>query len=256
MLRTAVILCFVLLLLPVGWPVGASADVPGQAGLVIQYGEGWVETRCVSFQGDEISGTELLTRSGLEVVMDPSSGLGVTICQIESQGCAFPADPCFCQCMGAGECAYWNYYYRDEGAMDWTYSALGAVLRRVRTGSVEAWVWGDGKTPPSDEMTFAAICSPPEPTSTATPMSPTTEPGTPTAPAEAPHPTQPPAEPSPPPSPTPILPATLTPPATPTSVSGSPSPDDTGGGLFGLWPFGLVAVSLIAIGAIVWFRRA
>ncbi len=92
--------------------------------------------------------------------MDASGGMGITVCQIAGVGCAHPAEPCFCQCMGGETCAYWNYYYRDSGEADWTYSALGALLRKVQPGAVEAWVWGDGKTPPSTDWTFEAICSP------------------------------------------------------------------------------------------------
>ncbi len=142
------------------------AQEPAQAGLVVQYSEDRVETRCLQVAAEGTNGVDLLNASGLEVVSDVSSGMGVSVCQIEGQGCAYPAQHCFCQCMGGGDCGYWNYFYREPGAETWTYSPLGAVLRTVSPGSVEAWVWGDGHTPPAEALTFEAICQAPEPVAT------------------------------------------------------------------------------------------
>lgn len=127
-----------LLAVILGGESGMAADEPKQAALVVQFGDGRVETRCITFEEDEIRGTDLLDRSGLEMVVDVSSGLGVTVCQIEGQGCAYPTEHCFCQCMGGGECAYWNYFFRETGEGPWSYSALGAALRKIGDGSVEA----------------------------------------------------------------------------------------------------------------------
>jgi hypothetical protein len=143
----------------------AEAQEPDRAGLVVQFDETRIETRCLEVAGEGVKGLDLLQASGLEIVADVSGGMGVSICQIEGQGCAFPAQHCFCQCMGGGDCGYWNYFYREPGAGTWTYSPLGAGLRTVRPGAVEAWVWGDGRTPPAADLTFEAICR--RPTATA-----------------------------------------------------------------------------------------
>lgn len=145
-------------------PGGAAGQEENQAALVIQFPDGRVETACVSFEGEAIAGDDLLARSGLEVVTDPSSGMGVTVCRIEGEGCDFPAQHCFCQCMGGEECAYWNYFYREPGEETWRYSALGAALRKVPPGGVEAWVWGDGSSPPAADVAFEAVCALPTPT--------------------------------------------------------------------------------------------
>jgi hypothetical protein len=105
---------FLFLLAALGLPGATFAGEPNQAGLVVQFGDGRVETRCVAFQDEEISGADLLlTHSGFDTVIDASSGMGITVCQIETEGCAYPAEPCFCRCMGGGECAYWNYFYQE-----------------------------------------------------------------------------------------------------------------------------------------------
>ncbi len=145
---------FLIMLLAVAvLPEPARITEPNQAGLVVRLADGQVVTRCVAFEEDQVSGAELLARSGLDVTMDPSSSMGITVCRIEGTGCNFPGEPCFCQCMGGGTCIYWNYYYRDSGTTRWVYSGLGAAMRKVKPGSVDAWVWGEGDTPPAQELT-------------------------------------------------------------------------------------------------------
>jgi hypothetical protein len=232
------------LLAALGLPGGAWADEPNQAGLVVQFGDGQIETRCVSFADAEITGADLLlTYSGFDTVVDVSSGMGITVCQIEEQGCLYPTQHCFCQCMGGGECAYWNYFYRQPGSTEWTYSALGAVLRKVQDGSVEAWVWGDGTTPPAFDGTFESICAKPTTAPTVEPT-PTSAPPTamPTVVSTQPAATQP-------PQPT----STALPPTTP--VPPTPTPTPTPGNtqsLLSYWPFGLMVLVLILIG--LWVR--
>jgi hypothetical protein len=222
--------------------LGAQAGPGARVGLVIQFGDGRIETRCVAFEGDEIGGADLLAQSDLEAVVDASSGMGLTICQIAGEGCAYPAEHCFCQCMGGGECAYWNYFYLDPGESEWTYSALGAAMRKVRSGSVDAWVWGDGHTPPAAEVTFEEICVP-----AALPTTlPTEEPTA--MPTASPTPATP--------SLSPTQSSTMLPTATAPQPSPSPAPAAGGGqNLASYWPFGLAVASLALIGAVVWLRR-
>ena len=239
----------ILLLVMVVLPGGAFAADPDQVALVVQYAEGKVDTLCIALGEDEISGADLLTRSGLDLIIDTAS-MGVTICQIQDVGCAYPADACFCQCMGGADCAYWNYFYRDPGEAEWSYSALGAAMRKVTPGSVEAWVWGDGRTPPADDLTFEAICLPPEPTATYT-LQPTNPPATaPPAGTESPAltPTQVPTQ-TPSHTPTALPTATNLPPsATPTPIVAA----SQGGS--STWFFGLALSGLVIAGAYVWLR--
>jgi hypothetical protein len=257
-----------LLLLAVFLPRLALADEPNQAGLFVEFGDGQVVTRCVTFDEGEISGADLLTRSGLEVVVDASSGMGVIVCQIEGEGCDYPTGPCFCQCMGGGECAYWNYYYRDPGETDWTYSPLGAVARQVRHGSIEAWVWGNGHTPPAAELSLEAICVLPTPMLGPTgPVGPTNAVGPtdtiePMSIAEPSNTAEPPAPTSPATptavliSPTVMLTLTPTQAITDTPLPPASSPVSvTGTSLSSYWPFGLMLLGLAVVGTVVWLRR-
>lgn len=169
-----------------------AAEGPQRAALVVVFGEGQIEARCVEFAEAQVSGTDLLRRSGLAVVLSETKGLGAAVCAVEGVGCQFPAEDCFCRCRGA-ECRYWTYW-RWEGGK-WVYSGLGASSRLLGDGDMDAWVWGDGKTSPPP-LAFADVCgvprapslvpstSTPEPTATPLPTA------TPTR-ADSPTPTPP-----------------------------------------------------------------
>lgn len=232
----------------------AWAQEPGRAGLVIQFDESRVETRCLDVAAEGVKGIELLQASGLDVVANLASGMGASVCSLEGQGCDFPGQHCFCQCMGGADCAYWNYFYREAGADTWTYSPLGAGLHTVLPGSVDAWVWGNGSTPPAADLTFEAICQPPTPTAVAT-----------ETPAASPPPTTAAGEPSPAVTEAPA--ATATPGAVaqapaagqPVEATSTPSPAAAApagtGGAGGYLAFGGMLLVLAAAGVVVWLRR-
>lgn len=170
---------FWLILIVLAW-LGAQrslAQSPNRAGLVVQHGDGTVRTACVTFEEPEISGAELLRRSGLDVVVAAEGGL--MVCAIGGEGCQYPAEPCFCRCQGQGPCTYWSYWHLDPRQGEWVYSSLGAGAYKVRNGDVDGWRWGSGtpghaSAPPV--ITFEEICggsasvtSSPPPTSVPSP---------------------------------------------------------------------------------------
>ncbi len=143
----AVILSLVLGLAP------ANAQTQNRAGLIIQFGDGRVAAHCVPFGEPSITGLDLLARSGQSIVIE-SGGLGVAVCAMGGEGCAYPAQPCFCQCQGAS-CAYWNYLHLIDGV--WQYSPVGASSYTITDGAVDGWAWGDRVTPPL--YTIDQICT-------------------------------------------------------------------------------------------------
>ncbi len=151
-----------LLLLFLVTTLPAAADEgPHRAALVVRYPDGRVQTRCVSFSEPSLTGAELLARSGLAVIINPSAAFGGAVCSIDNVGCAYPAKDCFCQCMGT-QCEYWAYYHLLGGAGAWQYSQVGAAGYEVKDGSVEGWSWGPGNFTSGTEppiMTFAQVCS-------------------------------------------------------------------------------------------------
>jgi hypothetical protein len=142
------------------------ADGPNQVGLVVVHGDGDVVTKCIEFDEDEISGYDVLDRSGLDLNIEPSGGSGVTVCRIDDEGCSFPEDPCFCQCLGGGtDCIYWSYWQLQ--GVNWQYSGTGASSHTAGHGDVEGWVWGLGtasEAAPPPVIRFDEICEVPTPT--------------------------------------------------------------------------------------------
>lgn len=131
----------------------AGAQAQNRAGIVVQYDGDRVVTFCVRFDEPSISGLDLLSRAGLRPVAEVG-GLGAAVCSLDGQGCAYPSQPCFCQCQGS-RCSYWNYLHLVDGS--WRYSPIGAAAYTVRDGAVEAWAWGDQLTPPI--YTIDQICA-------------------------------------------------------------------------------------------------
>ena len=120
---------------------GAESDAEKRAGLVIHFGDGSTQTRCVSFTEQSITGEQVLQRSGLSVTLNYNLGFGGAVCSINNQGCVFPAPDCecFCQCRGAS-CEYWAYFHLTPAG--WEYSSVGASSYLVTDGAVEGWSWG------------------------------------------------------------------------------------------------------------------
>ena len=138
------------------WPplrLAAEGPKPHQAALIVEYGDGRVDTRCVSFSEEKITGVDLLSRSGLAVGFGQGA-IGIQVCKVGDTGCDVTSQPCFCQCLTA-DCHYWTYFTWRDGA--WVYSQVGAGQRQLADGDADAWVWGNGKQGPS--LSPEGICS-------------------------------------------------------------------------------------------------
>jgi hypothetical protein len=172
------LLILVLPLLVLLHPAQIQGQTANRAGVVVRFSDGRVQTSCVAFNSESISGLDLLQRTGLDVIAQNSGG-SAAVCKIGADGCAFPAEPCFCKFGGGQQGQYWAYWRLGGGA--WQYSAQGASSRRVTNGDVDGWAWGSGSVqsgalPPV--ISFEQICpaapveptSPPRPTAQPTPQ--------------------------------------------------------------------------------------
>jgi hypothetical protein len=227
--------------------VAEAQGGPNRAGLVIRYSDGRSETRCVDFVEAQISGYELLRRSGLPLAV-AQGPQGTGICRIGGDGC----DPAQCLTCRGGS-LYWSYFHMAPAG--WQYSTIGAADYQVRPGALDGWTYSNGVRPP--EATFAQVCpaqpapTPVVPTATATlvpssaapavragpapppivlvgPASPVAGAPSPTATALAPTATAPiPTATAPPPTATPAPASALSPTATiapPAAVGGAGAP--------------------------------
>lgn len=127
----------------------SAAQTSSRAGLVVEFGDGSVKEFCISFNGDSLTGIELLERSGLDLRANYSP-LGAAVCGIGEIGC--PADD---SCLKCQEPLYWAYW--QLGDSGWVYSHTGAISRVVQNGDVDAWVWGYGVEP--RPASFDDVCS-------------------------------------------------------------------------------------------------
>jgi len=165
------------------------AQQSNRAGLVVRSGDGSLTTHCVSFSGSGISGYDLLTSSGLDIIAAYGSGQGAAVCSIAGTGC--PAESCL-MCDAPN---YWSYWHLSDG--DWAYAPAGSSNYTVHDGDVDGWSWGNGASPPV--VPFDQICAPPP---TDTPIPPTDTP----IPTDTPTPTDTPASSEPTDTPTPPTP--------------------------------------------------
>lgn len=191
-MKRLLILCLPLLVLLL--PAQIQGQTTNRAGIIVRFSDGRVQTSCVSFETESISGLDLLQRTGLDVIAQ-SSGGGAAVCKIGGDGCAFPAEPCFCKFGGGQQGQYWAYW-RLNGAA-WQYAAQGASSVRVTNGDVNGWAWGTGSVQSGAQppvTTFEQIC-----------------------PAVQPEPVQPAPEPTTKPAPEPTARPTIAPTARPTT---------------------------------------
>jgi hypothetical protein len=265
-------------LVALGVHVGVAYADGGEAGLVIQHGDGSVDTYCVPFAGDSISASDMLAKAGIPVVQFSGA-----VCAVGTQeGCFAPSSFDTCYCMSYPPTStYWAFYIAPYGK-SWQYSALGYQDPRsvLRDGDMQAWRWGKGgpnSAPLPQPITFQQVCG----------HAPRGGLALDTATATVPPPTAPQATPLPPDALSPAAAPSVTPTAaratdvagtttqpalgaaTPTSVVRShgtataiPQPPATGssggGGNAGsLIAFGVLAAALLAAiaGALVWRRR-
>ena len=158
MKRSKVILAVFSTLLVFLWvlPEAMRAQDMNQAALVVRHSDQSVQTACVDFSETEISGLELLQRSGFDLELEVQ-GLGAAVCRIGQSGC--PANDCWCQCKGGGECTYWSYW--QQFSNQWQYSQGGASIYAVSDGDIQGWSWGPGAANsayPPPNLSFDDVC--------------------------------------------------------------------------------------------------
>ena len=123
---------------------GLAQEPTNVAGLIVVDEDGGFGYVLVAFEEAEISGMELLRRSGAEPVTISFGGLGEGVCGIGRTGCA--VDVCrrrMCQ-TGATDSPYWQTFAAGAEA-GWAPLQLGASADRVSDGDVRLWAWTAGE---------------------------------------------------------------------------------------------------------------
>jgi hypothetical protein len=146
-------------------PVSATAEELHHAGLVIRHGDGRIVYAYIAFTEDEISGYDLLERSGLSLVSTGFGALGQGVCTLDGEGCA-GGDCRVRLCQKSGENSpFWKYFRQAEDGSGWKAQLMGASGAKVRDGDVDAWEWtaGDADLPALTLAQVAAEAGVPEP---------------------------------------------------------------------------------------------
>ena len=209
------------------------------AALVIKHTSGSVITRCVAFAEDQITGLQLVERSGVQYEAQNFGSIGGAMCQLDREPSTVPPG-----CFGSGP--YWQYFHRQAGG--WQSSAFGASSSVLHDGDMDGWRYAVGMNQAPGNVAFAAVCitaaPPPAPTATAVAKAPnhatpasTATPTTPATSLEA-------LPPSASPKPDAVLTSSGPPPQPPKPTAMAP------------WlAFGSAAVLLLTLGAINLRRR-
>jgi prenyltransferase beta subunit len=122
-------------------------DPSNHADVVVDFGDGHLTVRRITFISPTISSLEALQLSGLDTTV-ASFDFGAAICAVDGVGCS--ADNCFCD-----DTRFWGLYRWQDGA--WVASQVGAGDAEVKPGDVDGWRWGDSsRTPPAVSAPFLA----------------------------------------------------------------------------------------------------
>lgn len=131
-----------------------AADESSMAGLVVDYGNGTLTYAVVPLPEDEMSGMDLLRRSGLSLVSIEFGGLGDGVCSIEEHGCGVGDCRRLCQTSDPNS-PFWHYYVlSNEG--EWEFQPRGASSSKVVPGQVDGWSW-TGDQPGLPQIDFAEV---------------------------------------------------------------------------------------------------
>lgn len=133
-------LVLALLVVVLGTVSASAADGElHHAGLVVRHGDGQITYAYVAFREDEMSGLDLLERTGIEQVTVSFGGLGAGVCSLEGEGC--PTGECRRNvCQSGANAPYWRYFRQVEPGK-WQPAPLGASSSVVQDGTIDAWVW-------------------------------------------------------------------------------------------------------------------
>lgn len=127
-----------------------SPAANNRAGLVVVFGDGSVQTKCVPFSQASITGYELVQRSKIPFTAEFFAGQkSYAICSFEKEGCQSPGQKCFCQQN------FWSYWLLQTTG--WTSSMKGISLTTVKNGDVQGFRWGNGSAAPPP-TSFKDIC--------------------------------------------------------------------------------------------------
>lgn len=127
----------------------STPDTLNYADVVLDYGDGRLAVRRVTFVSPTISSLQALRLSGIDAAI-ADFDFGAAVCGINRVGCSL--DNCFCDAN-----QFWGLFRWDVQQGQWIASQVGAHESGCQSGAVDAWHWGPfDSTPPALWAKFIA----------------------------------------------------------------------------------------------------
>jgi hypothetical protein len=145
-------------------PLLAATDAgagTSRVGVVVNHGDGSVDTECVKIKGEKIKAITLLTRTSFDMYTQADPSFGRSICWLDGEG-SHPS------CFGDLQGRSWNLYVRKKGQDEPKIAPVGASSLVVRAGGVlhalfDSWDEPEPDVfvppPPPDAVSLKTICS-------------------------------------------------------------------------------------------------
>jgi hypothetical protein len=166
-LRVALLAPLLTTLLTAGG-MASNAPVPGRstcvdaawthhAALVVEHSDGRVIRVCIGFDGETISGDQLLASSGVEAATAGTAAFGKEVCQVDGEPATYP-NTCWTTTS-----PYWVLFVSRAGGA-WTASNLGVSSQVLANGDAEGFRYdaqsGPEPPPPSPQGTCVLTAAP------------------------------------------------------------------------------------------------
>lgn len=124
------------------------------AAVVVDHSDGSRKVVHIEFTGETVTGTQLLQKSGLDVITNESS-FGTALCSLDGEG--QPGSDCFGDALGR----YWGFNLLTE-SNEWAYSEVGIGEAIIRDGDITGFIfagYGTEQPPITHDEVFGQTSS-------------------------------------------------------------------------------------------------
>jgi hypothetical protein len=150
-------------------PIAPTAPTCAAAGahraaVVVQHGDGSVTTRCVAFAATTVTGTQLLTLSGIAWSSQTFGGFGDAVCALDGEPARYLECP--------GKDSYWAVFVASAGG-SWRLANVGISSLVLRDGDAEGFRYVPAVGNPVAPVSPAGVCAAPasaKPAATVSPI--------------------------------------------------------------------------------------